>query len=107
VVFRSFAGKNLVKTLSAFTYSGLCGGICGVSFSNLSIGTCSLDQEFLFSSLYLPVVCVLFIIIFQSDLAQIKCFRDLWFAVQKERLHGTGDVHASVVATSMQFKHRR
>ena len=62
---------------------------------NLSRGTCSLDQEFLFSSLYFPLVCVLFIIIFQSDLAQIKCVLDLRFAVQKQRLHGTGDVHAS------------
>jgi hypothetical protein len=95
VVFRSFSGKNLLKTLSAFTYSRLCGGICGVSCSNLSKGSCSLDREFLFSSLYLPVVWVLFIIIFQSDLVQNKCFRDLWFAVQKERVHGAGDVHAT------------
>lgn len=84
-----------MKILSAFTYSRLCGGICGVSCSNLSRGTCCLDREFLFSSLYLPAVWVVFVIIFQSDLAQIKCVRDLWSAVQKERLHGTGDVHAT------------
>jgi len=95
VVFRSFADKNILKTLSALTCSRLCGGICGVSCSNLSRGTCSLDREFLFFSLYLPVVWVLFIIIFQSDVAQIKCVRGLWFAVQKERLHGTGDVQAT------------
>jgi len=95
VVFRRFAGKYLVKILSAFNYSRLCGGICGVSCSNLSRGTCSLDQEFLFSSLYHLLVCVLFIIIFQSDLAQIKCVWDVRFTVQKQRPHGTGDVLAS------------